>query len=196
MVETDNGAAAPTARLLWAACRPEPDVAEVLAALDDGADASWAAAVAVEGRTGPLLWRTMEELGRLDDFGPDRELLHKEHETRRVQAALLLPIAVQTALGPLLEAGMEPVVFKGPAIAVRYPSPGLRPMDDIDVLLPPEQHARGKQALERAGWSALDREGRHHDTVLLHPHVPDLALELHLGLESWRDQAHHLTSGD
>ena len=53
-----------------------------------------------------------------------------------MEAVLLIPRALALAVRPLTDAGLEPVVFKGPAVAARYPKPGLRPMEDIDLLLP------------------------------------------------------------
>jgi hypothetical protein len=85
---------------------------------------------------------------------------------------------------PLTDAGLEPVVFKGPAVAARYPEPGLRPMDDIDLLLPRRDHARALQMLVAAGWRVVRPGGPdHYDTVLAHDEVPSLVLELHYGLE-------------
>ena len=70
----------------------------------------------------------------------------------RMEALLLIPRAVALAVRPLTEAGLEPLVFKGPAVAARYPEPGLRPMDDIDLLLPAADHRRALDALAGAGW--------------------------------------------
>src|SRR5207253_1169413 len=84
----------------------------------------------------------------------------REAGMRRAQAAVLLPMAVSLAIEPLTGVGLEPVVFKGPALAARYPSPGLRPMDDLDVLPPAAQHDRGVSLLLRAGRSVVARPGR------------------------------------
>lgn len=192
--EDDNATA--TAQLLWAACRPAADVAAVHDAIDRGADVKLAAGVAVVGRTGPLLWRTLDDAGLLDTLGSIRDAVQADYDMRRVQAALLLPLAVARAIEPLTGAGLEPVIFKGPVVAARYPSPGLRPMDDIDVLLPPEEHQQGVALLEAAGWKRYERDGDHYDTVLTHATVPGLALELHQGLDSWRDRTNRLTSMD
>ena len=93
------------------------------------------------------------------------------------------------AVRPLTEVGLEPVVFKGPAVAARYPEPGLRPMDDIDLLLPRADHTRAIDALGHAGWQvARAGVGDHYDTVLTHPEVPSLFLEVHFGLEGGAEQ--------
>jgi hypothetical protein len=93
---------------------------------------------------------------------------------------------------------MEPLVLKGPTLAGRYPEPGLRPMDDIDVFVPPDQHREASAVLGAAGWKEwAERDGgAHYDTVLFHHDVPHLPLELHRGLESWRDRSTHLRAMD
>jgi hypothetical protein len=114
----------------------------------------------------------------------------------RMEALLLLPRAVDLAVRPLTDVGLEPVVFKGPAVAARYPSPGLRPMEDIDLLLPRRDHARALQALSGAGWRVVRPGGRdRYDTVLAHDEVPSLFLELHYGLEGTSQQVTTLDPG-
>jgi hypothetical protein len=105
-------------------------------------------------------------------------------DSSRMEALLLLPRAVALAVRPLTDAGLEPVVFKGPAVAARYPEPGLRPMDDIDLLLPRADHQRAVHALGDAGWQVALPGGRHTNaTVLTHGGVPSLFLEVHYALE-------------
>ena len=67
--------------------------------------------------------------------------------------------------------------MKGAALAGRYPEPGLRPMDDVDILVPRPQHDSALRRLEAAGWRRVDIPGRHHETVLTHAEVPGLPLE-------------------
>ena len=186
-------ALSPTARLLWAASRVVADLDEVAAAIDDGADPELAAGGAAVNRVAPLVWRSVDAADRTAWLGSAGDALRREFELRRVQAEVLLPFALATAIEPLRAAGLEPVVFKGPSLAARYPAPGLRPMDDIDVLLRADQHDRACAALTHAGWTVCDRPGNHYDTLLLHPRVPDLPLELHRGLESWVQRTTDLT---
>lgn len=166
----------------------------VVDATESPADPALAVAAALRNRVGPLLWRALRDADRAGWLGDLAEPLRREFDIRRVQAAVLLPLALERALHPLAEAGMEPVVFKGPAVAVRYPEPGLRPMDDIDVLLPATQHDRALDVLRRAGWRALSRPGDHYDTILVHGDVPGLPLELHRALSTWRERVTGLTS--
>jgi hypothetical protein len=175
----------PTARLLWEACRPDPDVAEVRRALADGADLGLAVTAADEHRISPLLWRALGAADALDALGPEQAALHGTADAFAMEALLLIPRAVALSVRPLTEVGLEPVIFKGPAVAARYPRPGLRPMEDIDVLLPRADHARALTALAASGWRVVRAAGGdQYDTVLTHHEVPSLFLELHFGLES------------
>lgn len=173
-----------TSRLLWEACRRDPDPAAVRRALDGGADLGVAVSAADEHRISPLLWRALGAADALDALGPDRAVLNGTADAFAMEGLLLIPRAVALAVRPLTEAGLEPVIFKGPAVAARYPRPGLRPMEDIDLLLPRADHSRALDALAVAGWRVIRAaEGEQYDTVLAHDEVPSLSLELHFGLE-------------
>ena len=171
-----------TATLLWEACRREPRADSVRRALDEGADIELAASAAADHRVSPLLWRALGRSGSLDVLGTDRAL-GGVRDALKMEALLLLPRAVALAVQPLTDAGLEPVVFKGPAVAARYPEPGLRPMDDIDLLLPQADHRRALDALGQAGWQVARAGDDAYDTSLIHGEVPSLFLELHYGLE-------------
>jgi hypothetical protein len=174
-----------TSLLLWEACHRHPDGGKVAAAVSSGADPQLASAWAVRHGIAPLLWRALVLAGVSDAQGEAGSELRSVAEVYRMEALLLLPRAVAMALEPLVSAGLEPVVLKGPSLAARYPEPGLRPMEDIDILLPPGDHPRALQLLETVGWSVARPAGRdRYDTVLVHAEVPSLALELHYGLES------------
>jgi hypothetical protein len=175
----------PTAHLLWEACRPDPDPAGVRRALAGGADLSLAVTAADEHRISPLLWRALGAADALDALGPERAALHGTADAFAMEGLLLIPRAVALSVRPLTDVGLEPVIFKGPAVAARYPRPGLRPMEDIDLLLPRAHHARALEALTASGWRVVrEAEGEQYDTVLAHDEVPSLFLELHFGLEA------------
>ena len=56
------------------------------------------------------------------------------------------------------QAGIEPVVLKGMALIARfYRDPGLRPMADIDVLVPPSHAERAGELAVELGWHARYR---------------------------------------
>ena len=182
----------PTASLLWEAARPvvRPDM--VVGAIDAGADAARASALAPAHGLGPMLFRALSAAGRADEASPS---LRSETDLWRAQARVLLPRAVALATEPLLADGLEPVIWKGPALAARYPDPALRPMADMDMILPADQHAPAVAALERAGWRAVKPHGgEHYDTGLVHPSLPGLPIELHFGLNSWRHRPNRLRS--
>ncbi len=173
-----------TARVLWEACRRDPDPAAVRRALIGGADITVAVAAACEHRIGPLLWRALGAAQARDTLGAERTALGGMADAFKMEALLLIPDAVDLAVRPLTDAGLEPVVLKGPAVAARYPEPGLRPMEDIDLLLPRSLHQRALNALRAAGWRVVRPGGAdRYDTALVHGEVPSLLLELHYGLE-------------
>jgi hypothetical protein len=170
--------------LLWEACRRDPDPAAFRRALTGGADIDRAVAAATDHRIAPLLWRAFGAADAREDLRGCRAPLCGMADAFRMEALLLIPRAVALAVRPLTDAGLEPVVFKGPAVAARYPEPGLRPMEDIDLLLPRRDHLRALAALAAAGWRVVrPGGGDHYDTVLTHAEVPSLSLELHYGLE-------------
>ena len=181
-----------TAELLWAACRPVPDDRAVDAAIAAGADVDRAIDAALAQGAGPMLARGLADRA----VGATAERLAKEAEVRRAQGLVLYPTALALAVEPLTAAGLEPLLFKGPTLAARYPAPGLRPMVDIDVLLPAADHAGAVGALTAAGWQIRNRAGDHHDTLLVHPDAPGLPLELHRDLYVWHDRATSLTADD
>ena len=173
-----------TARLLWEACRRDPAPEAIWAALGAGAAPRRVVELAAAHGLVPLLRRALAAAGALDEFGPAREVLDTAADAFKMEALLLLPSAVSLAVRPLTEVGLEPVVMRGPAVARRYPEPGLRPMGDIDVLLPESDHFRALAALRGAGWRVARPTATDlYDTVLTHPEVPTLLLELHYGLE-------------
>jgi hypothetical protein len=187
---------AATARLLWAAARPEPDARAIEAALDDGADIDRAARAALANRVGPLYWRALRIAGVDHRLGPVAGDLKQEAKTRRAIAEVLLPLALARIVDPLERVGLEPLIFKGPSVAVRYPEPGLRPMDDIDVLLPARHHRAGVEALRRDGWEethhprpAVARRADVYDRVFVHRDVPQLPVELHWDVAAWHQRA-------
>src|ERR1700689_3946069 len=184
-----------TATLLWESCRRNPDPTGVRRALAGGADPAWAVRAASDQRIGALLWRALDAAGSLDALGPDRATLGDMADAFRREEVLLLPRAVALAVRPLTDVGLEPVVFKGPAVAARYPEPGLRPMDDIDLLFPRAHHQHALDARGRAGWQ-VTRPGSagHYDTVLSHREIPSFLLEVHYGLEEASERATALDS--
>ena len=172
--------------LLWEACRREPDVEAIDRILAQRPEPEIVVPAAMAHGLGPMLWRALGAAGARAALGERAGDLETADKVRRLEAAILLPRAVALAIGPLTGAGFEPLILKGPLLAQRYPEPWLRSMEDLDVYLPRRQHLSALRALEAAGWHVVRAGGfDRYDTVLRHPEVPTLALELHYGLEAW-----------
>jgi hypothetical protein len=191
----ESAGATSAAAVLWAACRPRPAAEPLRAALAAGPDLELLMTALAEQRVGPMVWWALGGIGQRDALRPWRAGLEAEASLRRAQAMLLLPHAIALSVGTLTRAGHEPMVFKGPVVAARYPEPGLRPMDDLDLILPAGEHKAAVTALAAAGWEVARRAGRqYHDSILVHPDVPGLKLELHYALDSWENRATGLVS--
>src|SRR5204863_8636632 len=55
------------------------------------------------------------------------------------------------AVSVLRDAGVEPLLAKGWAVARLYPEPGLRPAGDIDLCVRPEQYSAAQRAVRCPG---------------------------------------------
>jgi hypothetical protein len=125
---------------------------------DDAARAAWhrtRAAVAGEALDDasqsllPLVYRHLTRLGVRDegvDALKERYLLTWSENQR-----------IYHGIRPLLQAfeqaGIDAVVLKGLALIARfYRDPGVRPMADVDVLLPPSDVERASELAARLGW--------------------------------------------
>jgi hypothetical protein len=92
-------------------------------------------------------------------------------EVRRVLAATytrqkVVAAAQAHTLGELVSAltgaGIESVVLKGGALAqVIYPEPGLRPMEDLDILIDPDRIADAQVILRDLGFNAPNPVSRY-----------------------------------
>jgi hypothetical protein len=80
--------------------------------------------------------------------------LQDEYILRTAQAGYRR-IQLQRVLATLKAEQIEPVLLKGAALAeTDYVQPELRPSVDIDVLVPPADYARSREALCRSGYQA------------------------------------------
>jgi hypothetical protein len=170
---------------MWESCRRYPDPVTVARCSAETLDTSRLVTVAVAHGLGPLVWRALVRAGATGALGDRGSALELLAFMGRVEETTVVPRALALAVVPLTDAGFEPVVMKGPWLAARYADPGLRPMVDIDLLLPRRQHRDALRVLGRSGWdvvrpSAVDR----YDTMLSHPDVPTLPIELHHRLET------------
>ncbi len=174
--------------LLWAGASIRPDLDAVRRAARD-ANIPSVLEAAVHHRVAPLVLRALGAAGVF----VDRTEADAAAEGRawEAHARLALPNAAKASLGPLTAGGFEPVLLKGLALVDRYPALGLRPMDDIDLLLPAGQTVDAAKVLEAAGWRRAKHLGEHdpgYDLVFAHPSVPGVPLELHFELTEWRER--------
>ncbi len=151
---------------------------------------------------GPLLHHSLQQAGWPPEMpGPVRQGLESGYY-KTVAHNTLLAAELGAILSALEKAGLAPIVLKGAAlIGDLYPDIGLRPMGDLDLLLPKHQIAGAAQVLADlgylpdAGGPALrpDFQETFHIEVHFHkPGGPECLVELHwdlLGGESSRLQA-------
>ena len=83
------------------------------------------------------------------------------------------------------ERGIPVVLLKGAALVQTvYPSPELRPMSDLDLLVPPEHAARAQRELQRLGFNApmtqRARAYQHHHLPIAHKQVHGLTMQIEI----------------
>lgn len=111
-----------------------------------------------EGRSDLVGAAAMEELGR--------------NRTRVRNDNLLLIARAEQALGALLDAGVAPVALKGLDLLHRvYESIDERTLDDVDLLIRPDQLSAAVAALEAQGWKTPPDPERTHYIRSSH-HLP------------------------
>lgn len=115
------------------------------------------------------------------------EVRAAERRRAAVSRTMWIEQVLQETAASLDGAGIPNIVLKGQPLARRlYPSPELRPSNDIDVLVAPERLDEAIEAVGRAGYrwddSARERGYRrhHHHLHLEGPAHP--VLELHFAL--------------
>jgi len=150
-----------------AAAHPGPLIdADVLLALLRGEPVAtpdpvdWARVWEVADKEGvaPLLHARVETTPALAAALPAsiRGRLREGYERTWARNTVLLA-RYDDVLAALGAAGIRALALKGIALlGTVYGDPGLRPMSDIDVLVPMRDFARAKEALVHAGWTAAD----------------------------------------
>jgi hypothetical protein len=106
----------------------------------------------------------------------------RERAWRRARAA-----ALTDALVVLRRVSIEPIVLKGAALAwLIYPSPDVRPMNDIDLLVSRDAASTASHALEAIGFqpgpspSRPPSRGHHHLPALTRPGALPISIEVHV----------------
>ncbi len=175
--------------LLWSASSITPDIPTIAAAAKD-ANLAHVLETAARHRVIGLVIQNLTAAG-VHDLGPRGDWATSYARGLEARGRIALPLAAATALDPLNAAGLQPLGMKGIAILERYPSPGFRPMDDIDLLLPRDLADRALPVLRNAGWRRVPHPTRdlHYDYALKHADVPGVVLELHYDVGSWAERA-------
>lgn len=180
-------------RLLLGLIGPNPLLREGLDGLDR---AEWDAldAMAAQHRLQPHLHARLER-GELDAPIPARLREHWGEMRRAIGLQMLAQrVELLAAASQLREAGIPSIALKGAWLAWHaYPTPGERPMRDVDLLLPPDRALEGFRLLESLGHTIEEGAETTPEAALLEDkHFPPLLapngtrIELHV--HPWEPQ--------
>lgn len=143
----------------------------------------------VEYGTAALAWHRISREAHLRE-GPSAAPLHEGYRLIALEAT-----RKEAALGAIAglfgAAGLEPMLFKGWAVARHYPEPHLRPVGDFDICVPPGRYADAVALLSRHGIAVPVRL-RHGITYLPGQFMLDCGaagfchLDLHPNLDRFR----------
>ncbi len=100
---------------------------------------------------GPLLgyWIETGNLTSAPDVANELRLQLAHNRQRMAHLAAVS----QSVANQLFRAGIEPVFFKGMHTAfIYFPEPGVRPLSDIDIYIPPEKMLEAEQILSTLGY--------------------------------------------
>lgn len=154
------------ARSAWEELRPTFDV--------DALEGDWY-------RLGPLMAWNLARSGVTGDLVVDSLL----SITRKAWAQnLRLLVAFGDVAAELEASGVDVVALKGAALVVdTYPSPGLRPMDDLDLLVRPADQDGAAQVLRSRGYELVHRASAGHASAWRRPDRLDV--DLHTQPNPW-----------
>ena len=172
-----------------------------------GPDWAACAALAREHGLSPVLHERARALAAEWPLPPEQaQALHANFLVAAVDGRGSLE-AAEDALERLAEAGVEVVALKGlHLVAAVYESPALRRMQDIDLLVRPEQLEAARAALHAAGYADedVDDPTLHHAARLVKPRTPPIELHhalspnrspFRIDLEAFRERAVPITVG-
>ena len=137
----------------------------------------------------PLTYRHVQTCGA--QIPADARLQLQGLYLRHKYANQSLRAVLGEMLAALHEAGIEMLVLKGAALAYTvYPEPGLRPMRDLDILVPAVQVEAAQAVLLEIGFQAtgfieeLSVNHRHLDVLQLERNGRTVSVEVHQSLLS------------
>jgi hypothetical protein len=174
-------------RILYASAWPTPPKAYVAGLIEKGLDWSMLIGLANRERALPLVWHLINSLDiELPEEARGLQNVSMVNEFRMYH----LEQQIQSAIRILSEAGIDTLLLKGAALALKhYGSFDRRPMIDADVLVPRGDAHRAWALLRDQGWiwrsnEVLERfyESHHHLPPLLEPTGTGTAIEIHVGL--------------
>jgi len=104
----------------------------------------------------PLLFHNLEKHGVADEV----MLRYKGTFRKNWYKNQLLFAELKEVVQLLQNEGIETMVLKGSALLLSktYPSYGLRPMADLDVLVPASQIAKAIEVLDENNWNSILRQ--------------------------------------
>ena len=147
-------------------------------------------ATANEQRLLPLAYWTFKRL-RVKTPSSVNRLMASAYLRQKVVAKTQITALLQ-ALDALSKTGIEAVVLKGGILASKlYPEPGLRPMDDIDLLVSPNMVMRARDVLMSLGYqlplplSRFDRAKHHLPIAIREDAGVTIGIELHSEAFHW-----------
>jgi hypothetical protein len=194
MTTSSNGSATSLgAWLLVHATMDKPSAAhQPVPALGPDAQAQRQFEWLMRGGLGPLLYHALGERAQPVPE-PWRDALLAAELSARVRQAQQQETAAEL-IAACARLGVEPVLLKGISVSEQfYPAPHLRPMSDIDVLLPEALHERLVSALTGEGGFELtafdDAPGMHHGAPLRH-RARGTLVEVHRALFPRRSPLH------
>jgi hypothetical protein len=142
----------------------EPETGELAAQVAGWGDAAWEAArwaIQVHG-IAPLLHLALAGRPGVEALQPRlRGYLAEQYRLSGERVALLLGELAEL-LRACCAAGIDVLPLKGALLAARYyAEPGLRPMNDLDLLARPQDEARLVELLAQLGYHPIARSWKH-----------------------------------
>ena len=172
----------PEERLLLALAKtaPGPDDRQIAFDASRNRAFSWDRAIALAATQGvqPLLAKALEA----DEQVPAgvRARLHRAHLLSQLRVTRFLD-ALAPVTDRLAAESIPVVLLKGAALAAAVYGPGIRPLNDIDLLIRRHDYDRVARTLVECGFTKVLREGHSEVETLRDYH--EIAFERRLGAE-------------
>lgn len=170
-----------SAAILMRLCAaPDADFSAIFTGLTE---ADWAelVAMAVDKRVTPLLDRAIQRGAAADSVPPASAAIIADQMRLHTMSAFGHMIALTKAVEFLETIGITPIALKGARLAfVDYPEPKLRPLRDLDLLVPADVAERAQKAMVDSGIYEVADWAEHYGIEFGHQ-LPEL-LDTHRGI--------------